>query len=502
MDGRDVLKRLREWTSTPIVVMSVRHEESEKIACLDAGADDYLTKPFTMGELLARLRAALRRAFGSARIESFRSGNLKVDFNRREVFVGDDQIKLTATEYDLLKVLVHHAGLVRTHYQLIHELWGHTQYQDAVHLLRVTVSNLRRKLLCDPRFLALYRHRTGRWISPSRRCRLDSNAGGPLKSVAGDLGGSDASELEHSLTSLLRLSDSLNSIFDLDTLLDALVGQMLELTDAQAGCAGLRTSNGISCGRFLQGSRMVPMMYEPGSGWSGWVLTHGTSYLTNDALNDAVIVPEIRERFGVISGMSIPITDGQKDVIAVVEVYNKKSGEGFTPLDLKNGLAAAKIASLAIQNGLTYGNLTALAAFSRSLTLASDLEQILEVVAQHFDINFHRRAVILLPADRSLAVRHQASDFMATARELEAAAWCWKHTEETGAETTLIPDALAHYFPLTVRGEAIGVIGLMPVRGLVLYPEARASGWFHRAIRVNYRARDAGTTNAPASVPR
>jgi two-component system, OmpR family, KDP operon response regulator KdpE len=153
MDGRDVLKRLREWTSTPIVVMSVRHEESEKIACLDAGADDYLTKPFTMGELLARLRAALRRAFGSARIESFKTGNLKVDFNRREVFVGDDQIKLTATEYDLLKVLVHHAGLVRTHYQLIHELWGHTQYQDAVHLLRVTVSNLRRKLLCDPRFL-------------------------------------------------------------------------------------------------------------------------------------------------------------------------------------------------------------------------------------------------------------------------------------------------------------------------------------------------------------
>ena len=153
MDGRDVLKRMREWTSTPIIVMSVRHEESEKIACLDAGADDYLTKPFTMGELLARLRAALRRAFGSARIEIFKTGNLKVDFNRREVFVSDDQVKLTATEYDLLKILVHHAGLVRTHHQLIRELWGHTQYQDAVHLLRVTVSNLRRKLLCDPRFL-------------------------------------------------------------------------------------------------------------------------------------------------------------------------------------------------------------------------------------------------------------------------------------------------------------------------------------------------------------
>jgi two-component system KDP operon response regulator KdpE len=153
MDGREVLRRLREWTSTPIVVMSVRHEESEKIACLDAGADDYLTKPFSMSELLARLRAALRRAFGSARIEIFKTGKLKVDFNRREVFVEDEQVKLTATEYDLLKVLVHHAGLVRTHYQLIHELWGHTQYQDAVHLLRVTVSNLRRKLVCDPRIL-------------------------------------------------------------------------------------------------------------------------------------------------------------------------------------------------------------------------------------------------------------------------------------------------------------------------------------------------------------
>jgi two-component system KDP operon response regulator KdpE len=153
MDGKEVLRSLREWTMTPIVVMSVRHEESEKIACLDAGADDYLTKPFTMGELLARLRAAFRRGFGSATIDVFKAGDLKLDFNRREVFVGDDQVKLTATEYDLLKVLVRHAGLVRTHHQLIHELWGTTHYQDAVHLLRVTVSNLRRKLVCDSKFL-------------------------------------------------------------------------------------------------------------------------------------------------------------------------------------------------------------------------------------------------------------------------------------------------------------------------------------------------------------
>ena len=153
MDGKDVLRRLRAWTSTPIVVMSVRDQESEKIACLDAGADDYITKPFTMGELLARLRAVLRRAFGAAKGEVFLAGDLRVDFNRREVFVGRQKAKLSATEYDLLKVLIHHAGLVRTHQQLVHELWGGTHYQDAVHLLRVTISNLRRKLTCDPRIL-------------------------------------------------------------------------------------------------------------------------------------------------------------------------------------------------------------------------------------------------------------------------------------------------------------------------------------------------------------
>ena len=153
MDGKEVLQRLRAWTSVPIVVMSVRHHEAEKIACLDAGADDYLTKPFTMGEMLARLRAVLRRAFGAAEGEIFTAGDLRVDFNRREVSVGREQVKLSATEYDLLKVLVRHAGLVRTHHQLVHELWGSTHYQDSVHLLRVTVSNLRRKLICDPRVL-------------------------------------------------------------------------------------------------------------------------------------------------------------------------------------------------------------------------------------------------------------------------------------------------------------------------------------------------------------
>jgi two-component system KDP operon response regulator KdpE len=117
------------------------------------GADDYLAEPFAVGEALARIRAALRRAFGVPRSEIFTAGDLSVDFSRRQVSVGKMLIKLTATEYDLLKVLASHAGLVRTHYQLIHELWGRTGYQDAVHLLRVTVSNLRRKLTRDASIL-------------------------------------------------------------------------------------------------------------------------------------------------------------------------------------------------------------------------------------------------------------------------------------------------------------------------------------------------------------
>jgi two-component system KDP operon response regulator KdpE len=102
-----------------------------------------------MGELLARIRAALRRAFGGMQSEVFTSGDLRVDCTRREVFVGHEQVALTATEYQVLNVLVRHAGRVRTHHQLIHEVWGSTQYRDAVHLLRVTVSNLRRKLASE-----------------------------------------------------------------------------------------------------------------------------------------------------------------------------------------------------------------------------------------------------------------------------------------------------------------------------------------------------------------
>ena len=148
-NGADLVRRLRKWTSAPIVVISVRDQESELIGCLDAGADDYLTQPVSSGQVVARVRAVLRSTFEDRPCEAFIAGHLRVEFDRREVFVGSEHIRLTATEYHLLNVLVRHAGRVRTHHQLIHEVWGSTQYQDAVHLLRVTVSNLRRKLATD-----------------------------------------------------------------------------------------------------------------------------------------------------------------------------------------------------------------------------------------------------------------------------------------------------------------------------------------------------------------
>jgi two-component system KDP operon response regulator KdpE len=148
-NGPDLVRRLRKWTSVPIIVISVRDQESEMIGCLEAGADDYLTKPVSSGQVVARVRAVLRRTFDDMRCEAFIAGHLRVEFDRREVFVAGGQIRLTATEYHLLVVMVRHAGRVRTHRQLVHEVWGSTQYQDAVHLLRVTVSNLRRKLASD-----------------------------------------------------------------------------------------------------------------------------------------------------------------------------------------------------------------------------------------------------------------------------------------------------------------------------------------------------------------
>jgi len=149
LDGVEVTKRLREWTQIPIIILSVRDQEEAKVAALDAGADDYLTKPFGVGELLARIRVAVRHSTRSPDEPVFTTGDLKVDFARRLVTVAGREISLTPTEYDLLKALVAHAGTVVTRHQLLVQVWGAGYEQDA-HLLQVNVSNLRRKLEPDP----------------------------------------------------------------------------------------------------------------------------------------------------------------------------------------------------------------------------------------------------------------------------------------------------------------------------------------------------------------
>ena len=155
LDGVQVTRQLREWSQAPIIILSVRGQETDKIAALDAGADDYLTKPFGAGELLARLRAAARRAAGPAPEPVFVQGDLTVDLARRLVMVAGREVTLTPTEYDLLRVLVAHAGRVLTHQQLLRQVWG-AGYEQDQHLLRVNISNLRRKLEPDaarPRYV-------------------------------------------------------------------------------------------------------------------------------------------------------------------------------------------------------------------------------------------------------------------------------------------------------------------------------------------------------------
>jgi two-component system KDP operon response regulator KdpE len=150
MDGLEVIQRLREWSTVPIIVVSVRGQEAEKIAALDRGADDYATKPFGMGELLARIRAALRHRL-QADVEEpvFHAGGLIVDLVKRVVTVDGQEVKLTPKEYDLLRVLVTHAGKVITHQQLLREVWGPGSVYET-HYLRVYIGQLRQKLEPDP----------------------------------------------------------------------------------------------------------------------------------------------------------------------------------------------------------------------------------------------------------------------------------------------------------------------------------------------------------------
>ncbi len=149
LDGVEVTRQLREWTHTPIIILSVREQENDKISALDAGADDYLTKPFSSGELVARMRAALRHTMQSTAEPVFETDNLMVDLTRRLVKVDGLDISLTPTEYDLLRILVQNAGIVITHHQLLRQVWG-SAYESEAHLLRVNMSNLRRKIEPDP----------------------------------------------------------------------------------------------------------------------------------------------------------------------------------------------------------------------------------------------------------------------------------------------------------------------------------------------------------------
>ena len=150
MDGTDVTRRLREWTDVPIIVISVRDDEEDKVLALDAGADDYLTKPFGTSELLARIRVALRRS-NKSEIEEpiFQQDDLLIDFAKRDVRINNLPVTLTPTEYSILRTLVTHMGKVLTHQQLIKEVWG-GGYEVNAHLLRVNVSNLRRKIESNP----------------------------------------------------------------------------------------------------------------------------------------------------------------------------------------------------------------------------------------------------------------------------------------------------------------------------------------------------------------
>lgn len=149
LDGVTVLKRIREWSRVPIIILSVRDQEEEKVAALDSGADDYVTKPFNSAELLARIRAALRHSQPQGAEAIYRIGNLEVDLSKRLVLKGGAEVKLTPIEYSLLRLLVTHAGKVLTHRQLLTEVWGEKAVEQS-HYLRVHIAHLREKLERDP----------------------------------------------------------------------------------------------------------------------------------------------------------------------------------------------------------------------------------------------------------------------------------------------------------------------------------------------------------------
>lgn len=151
VDGIDVIRDLRAWTTVPVIVLSARTREADKVDALDAGADDYLTKPFGVGELLARIRVVMRRRAGggvAAGVQTFRFGDVTVDFDKRQVQRAGQELHLTVTEYRLLGVLIRNAGKVVTHRQLLREVWGPAHVESS-HYLRTYMAHLRQKLEAD-----------------------------------------------------------------------------------------------------------------------------------------------------------------------------------------------------------------------------------------------------------------------------------------------------------------------------------------------------------------
>jgi len=149
MDGKEVIKKIREWSQVPIIILTARDQEQEKIEALDAGADDYVTKPFGVGELMARMRVSLRRAAQSEDEPVITCGDLSIDLALRRVSVEGREVKLTPTEYDIIKVLAQHAGKVLTHKQLLKAVWG-TAFNEDTHYIRVYIGQLRRKIEANP----------------------------------------------------------------------------------------------------------------------------------------------------------------------------------------------------------------------------------------------------------------------------------------------------------------------------------------------------------------
>lgn len=149
IDGLDVIRQLREWSKVPVIILSVKEQESDKIAALDSGADDYVTKPFAMGELLARIRAAMRHIAGDEEQPVLQFKDLSIDLVHRRISIDENEIKLTQTEYEIVKNLGINAGKVMTHRSLLRAVWG-PSFEKEVQYLRVYIAQIRRKLEQDP----------------------------------------------------------------------------------------------------------------------------------------------------------------------------------------------------------------------------------------------------------------------------------------------------------------------------------------------------------------